>query len=218
VAAGGALDQARRTTGDRDQLLAPMAVQPRDRPQQPPRVGVLRGAEDALARGVLDDPPGAHHRDLVGDRRNDAKIVGDDDDRGAKPLLKLGEQRQDLRLHGDVERGRGLIRDQQLRVVGERHRDHRPLAHATRELVRVLVYTPLGVGDPDQLEQLEGAIAAHRLGDVTVSTDRLHQLGAHLVEGVQRRQRVSPIVVRDETVLPDPDSPTMPSVLPVSTG
>jgi hypothetical protein len=53
-----------------------------------------------------------------------------DDDRGAQPLLKIAEQRQDLRLHGDVERGRRLIGDQQLGIVGQRHRDHRPLAHA----------------------------------------------------------------------------------------
>ena len=34
---------------------------------------------------------------------------------------------------------------------------------------------------------------------------------------VALRLRVSPSAVSDETVLPEPDSPTMPSVLPAST-
>ena len=45
---------------------------------------------------------------------------------------------EDLGLDRDVEcRGR-LVGDQHLGVVGDRHRDHHALAHATRELVRVL--------------------------------------------------------------------------------
>ena len=39
-------------------------------------------------------------------------------------------------LHGDVERGRGLVGDQQLRLAGERDRDRDALAHAAGELVR----------------------------------------------------------------------------------
>ena len=55
----------------------------------------------------------------------------------------LGAQRahqlEDLRLDGDVERGGGLVGDQEPRVAGERHRDHHALAHAARELVRIVV-------------------------------------------------------------------------------
>ena len=36
-----------------------------------------------------------------------------------------------------VERGRGLVEDEQRRVVGERHRDHHALLHAARQLMRV---------------------------------------------------------------------------------
>ena len=53
--------------------------------------------------------------------------------------LQVGEQVEDLRLDGDVERGGRLVGDQQLRVVGQRHRDHGALPHAAGELVRVLV-------------------------------------------------------------------------------
>ena len=40
-------------------------------------------------------------------------------------------------LDGDVERGRRLVGDQDVGLVGERHRDHHPLALAARELVRI---------------------------------------------------------------------------------
>ena len=44
-----------------------------------------------------------------------AEIVGDQDDRQAVAVAQLEQQAQDLRLHGDVERGGRLVGDQQLR-------------------------------------------------------------------------------------------------------
>ena len=73
---------------------------------------------------------------------------------------RRAQQLEDLRLHRDVERGRRLVGDQQLRVVDERHRDHHALAHAAGELVRVAARARRGVGDADEVEQLERALAA----------------------------------------------------------
>ena len=53
------------------------------------------------------------------------------------------EQLDDLQLDGDVERRGRLVGDQQLRLGGERERDHHALAHAARELVRVAAQDPL---------------------------------------------------------------------------
>ncbi len=70
--------------------------------------------------------------------------------------LQLAQQLEDLRLDGDVERRRRLVGDQQLGLAGERHGDHHPLAHAARELVRVVVAAPLAAsGMPTELEQLD---------------------------------------------------------------
>ncbi len=49
------------------------------------------------------------------------------------------DEAEDLRLRRHVERGGRLVGDQERRVVDERHRDHHALAHAARELVRVVV-------------------------------------------------------------------------------
>ena len=134
----GRCDQRRRAPGDRHELLVARRVQPRDRAQQPPRVRVLRArVEDAHLVRALDDPAGVHDGDVVGHLGHHAEVVGDDHDRGVELALQPLDQLEDLRLHGHVERGRGLVGDQQLRVVGQRHGDHRALAHAAGELVRV---------------------------------------------------------------------------------
>ena len=83
--------------------------------------------------------PGVHHDDVVGELGDDAEVVGDEDDRGAGLLAQRAHQLEDLRLDRHVERGRRLVGDQQLRLAGQRHRDHHALAHAARELVRIVV-------------------------------------------------------------------------------
>ena len=69
-------------------------------------------------------------------------------DRRAELGLEPVDQLEDLRLHGHVERGRRLVGDQQLRLVDQRHRDHRALAHAAGELVRVGADAAFGCGMP----------------------------------------------------------------------
>ena len=78
--------------------------------------------------------------------------------------LQLADELQDLRLHGDVERGGRLVGDQQLGVVGDGDGDHHALALAARELVRVLLEPRLGIGDADFLQQIERPRARLLLG------------------------------------------------------
>ena len=68
------------------------------------------------------------------------------------------EQTQDLRLHGDVERGGRFVGDQQFGVAHQCHRDHHPLAQAAGKLVRILPETHARRGDADMAEQLGGAV------------------------------------------------------------
>ena len=86
-------------------------------------------ADDDLAGAVLDDAAGVHDGNLVGLLGDDAEVVAHEQQRHAALALQLGEQLEDLRLDGDVERGRRLVGDEHLRVERERHRDHHPLPH-----------------------------------------------------------------------------------------
>ena len=72
-------------------------------------------------------------------------------------LAQVAHQVEDLRLDRDVERGRRLVGDQQLGLAGEGHRDHHPLGHAARQLVRERLEAPLRIRDADHPQELEGA-------------------------------------------------------------
>ena len=146
--------------------------------------------EDLVQGPGLDDPAPVHHLDAVGDLGDHAEVVGDQDDRQVALAVELLEQAQDLRLDRHVERRRRLVGDQHLRLEREGHRDHRPLAHAARVLVRVVVHPPLGVGDPDGVEELDRPLAGALVGLVAVGADRLDDLPADPVDRVQRGHRV----------------------------
>ena len=98
---------------------------------------MLRALEHVLHNPRLDDLAVLHDADVVGEPAHDAEIVGDEQHRHAEARLQILQQCQDLRLHGDIERGGRLVRDQEVRLVGERHRDHDALALPARELMRI---------------------------------------------------------------------------------
>ena len=130
--------------------------------QQRAGVGHPHLREQGSRRRVLHGTPGVHDDHVVGVAGGQPEVVADQDDRGAEPGAQLAEQVHDLRLGGHVQRGGRLVGDQQLRVRGERDRDHHPLAHATGELVRVLVEPPSRVRYPDQRQQLDRARCGRR--------------------------------------------------------
>ena len=111
----------------------------REGAQQALRVRVLRLAEDVARSGPVSAiwPPymiaTRSHVSAITDRSCVIRSI-------AEPEVapQLLEQLEDLGLRHHVERRRRLVADDQLRVAGERERDHHALAHAARELVRVL--------------------------------------------------------------------------------
>jgi hypothetical protein len=142
---------------------------------------------ELLGRAGLHDLARVHDRRPLADLGDDRQVVGDQDQSQAEVTGQPGEQLQDLGLHHDVERGGRLVRQQDLRLTGERHRDRGALPHATGELVRVPVTG--GGRDAHHLQQLAGplagggalrdAVEGHRLGDLPA--DLLHR-----VQGVHR--------------------------------
>ena len=111
----------------------------------------------------------------------------------AMPRLRLQrlQQLEDLRLHGDVERGGRLVGDQQVGLVGERHGDHHALALAARELVRDRRRAaPSGIGDADLVEQLEGAGAGGGAAQAAMERQRLGDLPFDGVERIERAHRL----------------------------
>ena len=78
---------------------------------------------------------GRHHPHPVGQRDGLGHVVGDHQHRQAPGALLFEQQLVHLRLQADVQRRKGLIQQQQVRLQHQRTRQRRPALHAPRELV-----------------------------------------------------------------------------------
>src|SRR5581483_4874242 len=103
---------------------------------------------------------------------------------------KLPEKLDDLVLRRDVEACRRLVRDQEARLCGERERDHDPLRHPARELVRVGSETLLGIGDVDALEEPQRLDVRLLLRHPALELEHLRDLPPDAYHRVQRLARV----------------------------
>ena len=127
--------------------------------RRPARVGMAGPVEQLIDVRLLDLLARIHDHDPLGDLGDHAQIVRDQHDGVPSLSCSSCSSSQDLRLDRDVERRGRLVGDQQSRIAGQRHRDHHPLAHAAGQLVRIVAQPPLGVGDADQLEQVDRRVA-----------------------------------------------------------
>ena len=80
--------------------------------------------------GLLDNLSSNQDGDVLRHLGDETQVVCDEHDGHAEPLAQLQEQAQDASLDGDVQRGRGLVGDQQAWPAGDGHGDHDTLRHA----------------------------------------------------------------------------------------
>ena len=146
AAAARRVQQRRRRARDRRQAAAVRAR--RHRAEQAPGVGVLRALEDVVDDARSRRPGRAYITSTSSQisattpRSCVIMMIAE-----SNSCRKLADEVEDLRLRRHVERRRGLVGDQQVGVVHQRHRDHHALAHAARELVRVaLAAAPRAAG------------------------------------------------------------------------
>ena len=97
-----------------------------------------------------------HDRGPVGERPHDRQVVGDQQAGERQPLLEREQQREDLRLHGHVERGDRLVEDQQVGLGDEGPGDRRPLGLTAGQLAGQPLREPAGL-EPDQVHDLGDA-------------------------------------------------------------
>ena len=154
------------------------------------RVVVARMLEDARRGPRVHDLAPGHHADAVAGLPHDAQVVGDQQQRHAEARLQILEEPEDLSLDGDVERRGRLVGDQQVRLVGQRHRDHHALPLAPRELVGIRAEALLGFRKVDEPQQLERAGPRGRPIERLVHGQHLAHLLAEGVQRVQRRHRL----------------------------
>ena len=83
-------------------------------------VGMARIAEDIAGAALLDQPPGIHDAQPVGQVGVDRHVVGDEQDRGPHLPLHFPDHRQHALLDDDVERRGRLVRDDEARPADGR--------------------------------------------------------------------------------------------------
>ena len=86
------------------------------------------------------------HDDTVGAVGGNAEIMGDQQHRGADLAPEIIDQIEDAALDGDVERRGRLVSDDQLGLERDGDGDEDALAHAARQLVRILPGAQLRIG------------------------------------------------------------------------
>ena len=142
-------------------------------------------------RALLDDPAVLHHDRSVGHVGDDAHVVRDQHDARVDARAQVAHELEDLGLDRDVERRRRLVGDEQLRVAGQRLRDHRALPLTAGELVRVGVEpASRGPGSRPAAAARARASRASAGPIVEVRAQRLDDLEADRVDRVQRGHRL----------------------------
>ncbi len=89
-------------------------VEARHRIHQAHGIGMLGIVEKDINRGSLNDPAGVHDRDPVSHLRDHPEVMGDQQDAHAVLLLEIPQQGEYLGLNRHVERGRRLVRDEEI--------------------------------------------------------------------------------------------------------
>ena len=72
-----------------------------------------------------------------------------------KSRANPADQLNDLRLDRHVERRGRLVGEKNCRIVCDRDRNDDALAHAARELVRILAEAVVGLRNPDQPKEVD---------------------------------------------------------------
>src|SRR6266540_6430235 len=120
-------------------------------------IPVTRPPEYLTDRAGLDDTSAVHDDDSFAYGGYNVEIVGDEQQRRRPCHHAANDEVQYERLDGDVERGRGLVADQQRGIVGEGKRQHDSLPLATGQLMRVRAHRFRRQLNP--LEQLARRVA-----------------------------------------------------------
>jgi hypothetical protein len=151
-------------------------------------VGVSAFGQDLRRRPGLHDLAPVHHRDAVGHAGDHGEVVGDEEQRHVLLRHEVLQEIEDLRLRGDVEGGRGLVRDQEARVQRDGGGDADALTLAAGELVRVGVEADMFEAHP--VEAVAGDGEGSAAVSLPVDRKRLCHLVPDGLDGVQGRHRL----------------------------
>ena len=160
------------------------------RRHQRARIGMGGRVEQRCDIRLLDDLAGIEDADALAYFRDDAEIMRDEQQCRAVAALHLGDQPQYLLLHGNVERGRRLVGDDQLRFGGESRGDQHALAHAAGEFMRIALEHARRLANMHLFEEAERARLGGRGVEAEDADEPVGHLGFDALGRIERGQRV----------------------------
>ena len=144
-----------------------------------------------LGRGrALDHRATVHHHHTVHLVLHQAQVVADQKQAHAIFTHQLLDEPQHLFLHRHIQRGGGLVGNQQVGTAGQRDRDHHALALPTGQLVRIGIQPLTRPRQLHAFEQLQGAGFGVAGAHVLVQAQGLGDLLPDRMQGVERRHRL----------------------------
>jgi hypothetical protein len=166
--------------------------------------------QHAIYLTQLDQLTGIHHRDAIAEPTNDPEIVADEQQGHTRFAPKARQQAQNLRLDGDVQRGRRLVEDQERGSASQRRGDQRALLHSTRELVGEGAGDLSRAIDPhlaqrdfaagERLGQRQSKMLYHRFSDLPANAERRVERSERILKhGADASSENPPAPCRSET-------------------
>ena len=149
---------------------------------------MVRIPQDFLRRPLLDDVAAIHDKHPRGESRDNPEVVRDEDYGHAEAFFQRPQQFHDLGLDGHVQCGGRFVRDQHVRLAGQRHGNHNALLHPAAQLMRVIMHTGRRIEDTDCVQPADD-LRVNISNVATMQTDRFADLVAYSVNWVERCAR-----------------------------
>ncbi len=141
-------------------------------------------------RRFLYDLARIHHKNPVCHIGNQANVMGNQYHCHSCFPLEGSKQLHDLCLDGNIQcRGR-LVRNQKPWITGQRHGDHHPLAHPSRQGMGKLFHSPPGIRHPHFPEKPLCAPCRLFLWQMHMRPDTFRDLVPHCKNRIQGRKGI----------------------------
>ncbi|OWK20564.1 hypothetical protein AJ88_28435 [Mesorhizobium amorphae CCBAU 01583] len=182
-------EQTGNLSRDGRQIARPLFDPSRVALKQRPSVGMARTMKDVPHRPLLHHLARIHDGYVVAQFSDDAEMMGDKQDGATDLPLQILEQMYDLDFQRCIKRCGWLVGDEQRRLHQKRHGNADALAHATRELMRIIPDAALRIGNSDSLEHVDGSIALFTTASLFVVLDIDH-LALDVPHRIERGHRI----------------------------
>ena len=103
-----------------------------------------------------------------------------------RSATEIVQDAQHLVLHRHIERRGGFIRDQEIGIGDQHHRDHRALAHPAGKLMRIELKNHFRISDAHLFQHLQRTLFRLASAGPAMKPIGLHDLRADALHGVQR--------------------------------